>query len=387
MKAPSTSSAQRPQPRSAKPASILSANASLCSRDMVDMKCRITSGSAFSCANGSRSLSRHSRMIRRSVRIMCPIMAIVIGAGICGLAAAYELGRRGEEVIVLERGEVGAEQSAGLGRIFRIAHGQVRLCALALEARGGWRRWEDELGVRLLGEEQLVIAAPRPAIGPAMREAGAPWRAVSRDEMAALIPFYDPPWEHGLLDPAAGSLRIRRALEALAGRVTIRRADVAAVGDGTVSLADGTELRSDAVLVCAGRWTPALSGLNFGASFSDHVRYTYAAGTSSACLICPEGYGLPLGSTGRWAFGQDEPRAGQVRALFPGVPSEPVAEVHCVNVHAPWLDSGGDGWLAIRHGRTVAFMGANLMKFGPLLGDRLARSVLADDVHPDLASR
>src|SRR3954462_6351728 len=107
-------------------------------------------------------------------------MAIVIGAGICGLAAAYELAKRGEEVVVLERGEVGGEQSAGLGRIFRIAHGQARLCALALEARDGWRRWEDELGVRLLGDEQLVVAAPRPAIGPAVREAGAAWGAGSR---------------------------------------------------------------------------------------------------------------------------------------------------------------------------------------------------------------
>jgi len=84
---------------------------------------------------------------------------IVIGAGICGLAAAYELARRGEEVVVLERGEAGGEQSAGLGRIFRTAHGQARLCALALEAREGWRRWEDELGVRLLGQEQMVVAA------------------------------------------------------------------------------------------------------------------------------------------------------------------------------------------------------------------------------------
>src|SRR4051794_35632642 len=135
-------------------------------------------------------------------------MAIVIGAGICGLAAAYELAKRGEEVVVLERGGVGGEQSAGLGRIFRIAHGQARLCALALEARDGWRRWEGELGVRLLGDEQLVVAAPRPAIAAAMREAGAAGRALSRDEIAASIPFCAPPWEHGLLDPAAGSLRL-----------------------------------------------------------------------------------------------------------------------------------------------------------------------------------
>ena len=311
-------------------------------------------------------------------------MAIVIGAGICGLAAAYELGRRGEEVLVLERGEVGGEQSAGLGRIFRIAHGQARLCALALEARDGWRRWERDLDVHLLGEEQLVVASARPAIAPALGAAGASSRALSRAEIAALLPFCEPPWEHGLLDPAAGSLRIRRALDALAARVRVRRAEVVSVGDGTVSLADGSTLESDAVLVCAGRWTPALAGFDFGATFSDHVRYTYRAGTSSACLICPQGYGLPLGSTGRWAFGQDEPRADQVRALFPRGSAEPVDEVRCVNVHAPWLDQGGDGWHALRRGRVLAFMGANLMKFGPVLGDRLARSVLGGDVHPEL---
>jgi glycine/D-amino acid oxidase-like deaminating enzyme len=314
-------------------------------------------------------------------------MAIVIGAGICGLAAAYELGQSGEEVLVLERGEPGGEQSAGLGRIFRIAHGQARLCALALEARDGWRRWEEQLGARLLGDEELVVASPRAAIAPAMTAAGARWHALDAHDIAARIPFCDPPWEHGLLDPAAGSLRIRRALAALAARVTIRRAEVVSVReDGSVLLADGTRLQADTVLVCAGRWTPALSGFDFGVSFSDHVRYTYAAGTSSACLICPEGYGLPLGSTGRWGFGQAEPNADQVRALFPRVSSEPVAEVRCVNVHAPWLDEGGDGWRAVRRGRVLAFMGANLMKFGPLLGDRLARSVLAGDVHPDLTS-
>ena len=33
----------------------------------------------------------------------------------------------------------------------------------------------------------------------------------------------------------------------------------------------------------------------------------------------------------------------------------------------------------------TAFHGSNLMKFGPLLGDRLARSVLDGRVHRDLS--
>jgi hypothetical protein len=57
----------------------------------------------------------------------------------------------------------------------------------------------------------------------------------------------------------------------------------------------------------------------------------------------------------------------------------PVAEVRCVNLHAPWLDAGGDGWQLIRRGAVIAFMGGNLMKFGPLIGERLARTALGED--------
>lgn len=79
-------------------------------------------------------------------------MIIVVGAGICGLAAAYELSRRGQQVVVYERGEPFAEQSAGLARIFRIAHQRSALCGLAIQARAGWQRWETEFDVgRLLG--------------------------------------------------------------------------------------------------------------------------------------------------------------------------------------------------------------------------------------------
>ena len=53
-------------------------------------------------------------------------------------------------------------------------------------------------------------------------------------------------------------------------------------------------------------------------------------------------------------------------------------------MRAPWLDAGGDGWTAARRGRVVAFVGSNLMKFGPLLGDLLTQAVLSDDLPDDL---
>jgi sarcosine oxidase len=309
---------------------------------------------------------------------------VVIGAGICGLAAAYELSRRGEHAMVFERGEPFAEQSAGLARIFRIAHRRPALCRLAMKARVGWQRWEAEFGAgRLLGSEGFIAAAPDETAA-AMTDAGAAFSWLDRAEIAARIPFVAAPWETGVFDPLGGSLRIRRALGALARRVAISRAEVVSVADdGSTTLADGAVVRGDRVLICAGVETQALFG-PLGVEFAPHTRFTYegADATGAACLSAPEGYGLPLGSTGRRAFGQEVPDPATVRALFPSL--SPIGQVDCVTARAPWLDSGGDGWMVAHRGRVVAFVGSNLMKFGPLLGELLAAAVLSDALPSDL---
>lgn len=115
------------------------------------------------------------------------------------------------------------------------------------------------------------------------------------------------------------------------------------------------------MLICAGVQTPALFGP-----------------LGAACLSASEGYGLPLGSTGRWAFGQEVPDPATVRALFPSL--SPVDRIDCVTVRAPWPDSSDDGWTVARRGRVVAFVGSNLIKFGPLLGELLAQAVLNDEL-------
>lgn len=312
-------------------------------------------------------------------------MIVIVGAGICGLAAAHELSRRGEHAIVFERGEPFAEQSAGLARIFRIAHRRPTLCGLAMRARDGWRRWETEFGAgRLLGTEGFIAAGAGTDIASAMDDAGAAYSWLDRSEITARIPFLAAPWEAGVFDPQGGSLRIRRALTALARRADIRRGNVVSIADdGATTLGDGTVVRADRVLICAGAATPGLFG-PLSVEFAPHTRFTYegAEAAGAACLSAPEGYGLPLGSTGRWAFGQEVPDPAIVRALFPSL--SPVDRVDCVTVRAPWLDSGGDGWTVARRGRAVAFVGSNLMKFGPLLGELLAQAVLSDELPGDL---
>jgi hypothetical protein len=80
---------------------------------------------------------------------------------------------------------------------------------------------------------------------------------------------------------------------------------------------------------------------------------------------------------------EEVPDPTTVRALFPSL--SPVGQVDCVTVRAPWLDPGGDGWTAARRGRVVALVGSNLMKFAPLLGDRLAQAALSDELPSDLS--
>lgn len=312
-------------------------------------------------------------------------MIVVIGAGICGLATAYELSRRDHDVIVVERGRPFGEQSAGLARIFRVAHRRPALCRLALKARAGWQRWEAEFGAgRLLGAEGFIAASACDDVATAMTSAGAEFSRLDPADIAARIPFAVVPWETGVFDPLGGSLRIRRALTALARRVAIRNAEVFSVADdGATTLADGSVLRADRVLICAGAHTPDLFG-PLGVHFVPHTRFTYrgADAAGAACLSAPEGYGLPLGSTGRWAFGQEVADPATVRALFPAL--SPVDQVDCVSVRAPWLDAGGDGWTVARRGRVLAFVGSNLMKFGPLLGELLATAALDDETPAEL---
>jgi len=312
-------------------------------------------------------------------------VVVIIGAGVCGLAAAYELSRRGQQAIVLERGEPFAEQSAGLARIFRIAHRRPALCRLAMQARVGWQRWEAEFGAgRLLGSEGFITVGANDDTAAAMKDAGAVFSWLDRRDIVARIPFVAAPWAIGILDPLGGSLRIRRALAALARRVTIYRGEVVSVSDdGSTTLADGTVVRGDRVLIAAGVQTPALFG-PLGVEFAPHTRFTYegADAAGAACLSAPEGYGLPLGSTGRWAFGQEVPDPATVRALFPAL--SPVSQVDCFTARAPWLDSGGDGWTVARRGCVVAFVGSNLMKFGPLLGALLAQAMLSDELPSEL---
>ena len=63
---------------------------------------------------------------------------IVVGAGVVGLAVAHELSGAGHRVTVLSADVPGSRQSAGLSRIFRLAHADRELTDAAARSLELW---------------------------------------------------------------------------------------------------------------------------------------------------------------------------------------------------------------------------------------------------------
>ena len=84
--------------------------------------------------------------------------AVVVGAGVMGLATAHALARMGREPIVLEQFRLGHTHgsSHGATRIFRLAYDEPEWVRLAQEALPLWRRLEAESGEPLLDLTGLV---------------------------------------------------------------------------------------------------------------------------------------------------------------------------------------------------------------------------------------
>ncbi|WP_068302959.1 FAD-binding oxidoreductase [Pararhodobacter sp. CCB-MM2] len=71
---------------------------------------------------------------------------VVIGGGIAGISAAWELAGKGLQVVLCEKGRVGAEQSGRNWGWIRVQGRDPAEIPLMLEARQLWERWSERLG-------------------------------------------------------------------------------------------------------------------------------------------------------------------------------------------------------------------------------------------------
>lgn len=345
----------------------------------------------------------------------------MVGAGIVGLCTAYALTELGATVQVYERGQPGNGQSGGESRIFRHAHDDPRLVALARDSRAVWAEWAERAGTELVSTDGAV------AIGPAVnrrlpilqRLDGLAVRRIDADELRQLLPLLADYHGPAMFDEAGGSIRTRAAVDALTGwlgdgLVADEVLAVRPTPSGTVEvLAGGAQAEHSRVVVCAGRDTARLArsvGLSLPVRLSAHVRVTFnVAGNPSRlpCLQDSSGdfgevgtYAAALPGNGRYGVGLSESVAlrdggtfvdpgrltaladravAYVRRALPGLDPTPVEYRHCWVTRLPWNDDGIAAW---KHDGLLFAAGHNLFKQAPVLGRALAR--LALDQEPDV---
>jgi sarcosine oxidase len=331
----------------------------------------------------------------------------VVGAGITGLSTAHALTRRGVACVCLEGAFPGSGQSAGRTRVFRHGHDDGRLVRLAVRARAEWERLEDELGTRLLGREGVLVCEPQVAERVAAFEAaGVAARLVGRDEQTSALPIFEPPDGDAVLDELGGSTDVRAAIDGLAAALGERlvRARVFGVrehGSGVELHTSEGVWSAERAVVCPGAQLHELTaglGLEIPLSIELHTRASFRVrepGARLAALQDRSGahgeivYAAPMPDGLEYAIGlggDEEPPVEEALARLtryvergmPGLEPEPVSVRLCQTSILPW---GHDAFAVWDTGRVAVLAGANLFKFGPLLGELLGEGAL-DELSP-----
>ena len=333
----------------------------------------------------------------------------VVGAGVVGLSAAYSLRRRGVDCRLFEASAPGSGQSAGRTRVFRHGHDDERLVRLAVRARREWERLEEELGAPLLGREGVLICGPHvDQRAAAFEAAGVPARFVDRDEQVAALPVIEPPEDRALLDELGGYIDVRAAIDrlaaALAGQLVAARAfSVTPDGDGVALHTSEGLWSADRASVCPGAALHSLAGelgLDVPLTIDLHTRAAFAVrepGAPLACLQdrsnvhCETVYAAPMPDGLHYAIGlgaDGEPPVdvalarltAYVERGMPGLDPEPASVRLCETSILPW---GADAFAVWKAENVAVVAGANLFKFGPLIGELLADD--SDELSPEHA--
>jgi sarcosine oxidase len=291
--------------------------------------------------------------------------------------------------------------------VFRHGHDDERLVRLAVRARAEWERLEEELGVRLLGRQGVLVCGPNVAERAAAFEAASvPARFVDRDGQAAALPVLSPPEDEALLDELGGAIDVRAAIDGLAGALGDRlvAAQVFEVGEqtGGVVLHTSEGIWSAArAIVCAGAQTHALArplGLDIPLQIELHARASFRVrepGATLACLLDRSNvhgevvYAAPMPYGREYAIGlgtEHEPPVDEALArlrtyaerAMPGLDPEAPSVRLCKTSILPW---GADAFAVWRPGAIDILAGANLFKFAPLVGELLADR--SDELSPE----
>lgn len=198
---------------------------------------------------------------------------IVLGGGMAGVAAAYELARRGSSVVLIEKGTIAGEQSSRNWGWCRQQNRDPRELPLAQLAVRRWENLNSELGEETgFRRTGLIYATTRKADldtwerwGRIARDFGVDTRMLTAAECSSMLKGNSRQWNGGVHSPTDGRAEPELAVPAIAraaqrlGVILLqncaaRELDIEAGRISGVVTEKGT-IRASAVLVAGGAWS------------------------------------------------------------------------------------------------------------------------------------
>ncbi len=387
----------------------------------------------------------YERIGRREVAV---VGGGIVGVSAAYAAAVRGQGRvRVSLYEAAEVGHTGAA-STDLNRVFRFLSGPDNtLTAWSGEVRDMWlslgRRWGSpvfrQTGLALLVERGDGVTTTGGHVFPydsaaswledalrCMDEHGAPYERVSPAGLAKLYPQFDGgALNEAVIDPQAGFLEASKALEATlelglkAGveyHPGVEITSVETVGDGCrLAASDGREFRADAVVVAVNGWTEGLLPQLRGMLTLTEQPLIYLRPPEDSSMLTPgrlpmyisltsDCYGFPVvggelkvaDDTAFRTIGHPDEREDPPPEHLERVVSTvgnflpAVAGATVERTHTCFYDRSEDGRFildALDADARVIYgcgMSGRAFKFGPLLGERLARFAVEGERPPDI---
>jgi sarcosine oxidase len=196
---------------------------------------------------------------------------LIVGAGVIGCAAAYQLARDGARVLLLDQFTVGHDRgsSHGPSRIIRLAYDSLDYVALARASYTLWHELEAESGERLLTPTGGLDLGPPDALAldeirATYMAAAVPFEALDRDAIMARYPQFNLPERTvGLYQADYSLLAAGRCVATLAAQARRHGAiirdreparQIRATASGVEVRTDQGVYAADRLILSAGSW-------------------------------------------------------------------------------------------------------------------------------------
>lgn len=199
--------------------------------------------------------------------------AIVIGAGVMGGAAAYELAKRGATVALIDQAMLPNPRGASVdhSKVFRFAYPEPLYARMAVDALALWRELEDKTGARFLTSTGLLLMGGdgsqfEAQSYEALRALNLDVETLGGAEVAVRYPQFDNAFiTQAVFDPSGAITHAEDAVRALIHGAKAFGADVfegeriTAIeqngGANVVRNASGNHWLGEKLIIASGPWT------------------------------------------------------------------------------------------------------------------------------------